>query len=60
MKKRFLELLAEKSTWIAFASIASYFLNKYFNFSDTETVTTVLLGVNSLYLVYVKEHKNNA
>jgi hypothetical protein len=57
MKQRLLEMLQEKSTWLAIASIVSFLLNKYYGFADVEAVTTIILGINSLYLVWVKEHK---
>jgi hypothetical protein len=53
------ERLQEKSTWLAIASVTSFFINKYYGFSDTETVTTFILAINSLYLFYLNEHKKN-
>lgn len=57
MKKRLLELLAERSSWVAISSVVYFFLNKYYGFNDQETVATILFGINSLYLAWVKEHK---
>jgi hypothetical protein len=58
IKQYLKDRIQEPSTITAIASVLAYFLNKYYQFADEQTVNTILTIIMGAVLVTTKEQKD--